>query len=68
MNKLLGDGNIIGRLGAILLLAGAGFGLHRLTCSTGEMCAVMKTDSCCPPADGHAKPAKAAAAPSAPAK
>lgn len=42
-----GDGNLLGRLGAIALLAAAGFGLHRLNCSTGEMCPVMQTDGCC---------------------
>ncbi len=46
MNKLLSDGNVIGRLGAIALLAAAGFGLHRLNCE-GGMCPLMKTDSCC---------------------
>lgn len=58
--KLNSDGNIIGRLGAIALLAAAGFGLHRLNCSTGDMCPVMKTDSCCAGADGKAPAAKPA--------
>lgn len=48
MNSTInGDGNLLGRIGAIILIAAAGFGLHRLNCSTGEMCEVMKTDSCC---------------------
>jgi len=47
MSKLNSDGNLIGRVGAILVLAAAGFGLHRLNCSTGEMCEIMKTESCC---------------------
>lgn len=42
-----GDGNLLGRIGAIALLAAAGFGLHRLNCSTGEMCPVMASDGCC---------------------
>lgn len=47
MSKLNEDGNIIGRIGALALIAAAGFGLHRLNCATGEMCPVIKTDSCC---------------------
>lgn len=59
MNSTInGDGNLLGRIGAIVLIAAAGFGLHRLNCSTGEMCEVMKTDSCC------AGETKTAAAPS----
>ena len=46
MSKLNSDGNVIGRLGAIAVLAAAGFGLHRINCADG-MCPVMKTDSCC---------------------
>lgn len=46
MSKFIGDGNIIGRLGAIALIVAVGFGLHRLGCDAG-MCPVMKTDSCC---------------------
>lgn len=42
-----GDGNLLGRLGAIVLIAAAGFGLHKLNCSTGEMCPVVQTDGCC---------------------
>ncbi|MBI2385660.1 MAG: hypothetical protein HYV14_06565 [Elusimicrobia bacterium] len=41
MSQLNSDGNILGRLGAIALLAAAGFGLHRLNCP------VVKTDACC---------------------
>lgn len=44
--KLGGDGNIIGRLGAIALLVAVGFGIHKLGCDDG-MCPVMQTDSCC---------------------
>jgi hypothetical protein len=53
--KLFSDGNFIGRIGAILLLAAAGFGLHRLNCGTGGMCPLMKTDSCCSGAAAHSK-------------
>ncbi len=60
MSKLNSDGNVIGRLGALALLIAAGFGLHRINCSTGEMCPLMKTDSCCAGSD-HAKPAAPAA-------
>ena len=70
MSKLNSDGNVIGRLGAIAVLAAAGFGLHRINCADG-MCPVMKTESCCTGADGHAKaeaPKSAAAASSVPAK
>jgi hypothetical protein len=47
MSKLNSDGNLLGRVGAVVLIAAAGFGLHRLNCSTGAMCPVMKTESCC---------------------
>lgn len=63
-SEINGDGNLLGRLGAVALLAAAGFGLHRLNCSTGEMCPVMQTDSCCA---GGAKTA-AAPTPAVPAK
>lgn len=63
--KLNSDGNILGRLGAIALLAAAGFGLHRLNCGTGDMCPLMKTDSCCAGADAKAPAAKPAPAPAA---
>ena len=70
MSKLNADGNVIGRVGAVALIALAGFGMHRLTCA-GEICPVMKTDSCCAFV-AHAKtakaPAKAVDVPSAPAK
>ncbi|MCM2305109.1 MAG: hypothetical protein NDJ72_10430 [Elusimicrobia bacterium] len=56
MTKLNADGNLLGRLGAITLLAAAGFGLYRLNCS-GGMCPPVQTDSCCAGAE------KAAAAP-----
>ena len=46
-SEINGDGNLLGRIGAIALIAAAGFGLHRLNCSTGEMCPVMQTDGCC---------------------
>jgi hypothetical protein len=46
MNKVLGDGNILGRVGALALIAAVGYGLHRLGCG-GGMCPAMKTDSCC---------------------
>ncbi len=48
------DGNVIGRAGAVALIALALFGAHRLTCG-GTMCPVMKTDSCCAPAAAPAK-------------
>jgi hypothetical protein len=54
MSELNEDGNILGRLGAIALIVAAGFGLHRLNCE-GGMCPLMKTDSCCAGAMGHAK-------------
>jgi hypothetical protein len=60
MSKLNDDGNLIGRVGAVLLLAAAGFGLHRLNCETGEMCPLMQTDSCCAGSSVHAKTAPAA--------
>ena len=60
MSKLNEDGNILGRIGAVALLAAAGFGLHRLNCASGEMCAVMKTDSCC---SGETKTSAPAPAP-----
>lgn len=50
-----GDRNTIGRLGAVALLIAAGFGLHHLNCVSGEMCPVMKVDSCCAGASGRAK-------------
>lgn len=55
MSKLNRDGNIIGRLGALALIAAAGFGLHRLNCADGQMCPAMRTDSCCSGASAHAK-------------
>lgn len=55
MSKLNQDGNLLGRLGAIAVLAAAGFGLHRLNCGAGEMCPLMKTDSCCAGAEGRAE-------------
>lgn len=67
MSKLNEDGNIIGRLGAFALIVAAGFGLHRLNCSSGEMCPLMKTDSCCAGAS-KAKPEAPAARDAAPAK
>ncbi len=63
MSELNEDGNILGRVGAVALLVAAGFGLHRLTCGSGEMCPVMKTDSCCAGADGPAKAETPKAAP-----
>lgn len=54
MSKLNEDGNMLGRLGAVALLVAAGFGLHRISCDSG-MCPLMKTDSCCAGAMGHAK-------------
>jgi hypothetical protein len=73
MSKLNGygygtDGNVIGRVGAVLLLAAAGFGLHRLNCGDG-MCPLMKTESCCAGAAAtKAETPKPAAVPSVPAK
>lgn len=64
MSKLNSDGNIIGRIGAIALLAAAGFGLHRLNCGT-EMCPLMKTDSCCA-GESRAKAGAPKAAPAVP--
>jgi hypothetical protein len=55
MSKLNSDGNILGRLGAVVLLVAVGVGLHRLNCATGDMCPLMRTDSCCAGAEGHAK-------------
>lgn len=54
--KINGDGNIIGRLGAVALLIAAGIGLRNLTLY-GQMCP-MKTGACCGGSE-----AKAAAAP-----
>lgn len=68
MSKLIEDGNILGRLGAVALLVAAGYGLHRLNCG-GGLCPVMKTDSCCAGAAKTAVPAPAPApAPAVPAK
>ena len=53
MIKLIADGNIIGRIGAVALLVALGFGYHRLSCDSG-MCPLMQTDSCCAGA-AHAK-------------
>lgn len=64
-SEINGDGNIIGRIGAVALLAAAGFGLHRLNCAAGEMCPVMQTDSCCA---GETKTAAVAAPAAVPAK
>ena len=55
MNKLIADGNVIGRIGALALLVALGFGYHRLSCDSG-MCPLMRTDSCCAGA-AHAKAA-----------
>lgn len=68
MSQLNRDGNVIGRIGAVAVLAAAGFGLHRLNCASGEMCPVMKTDSCCAGAEGHAKADVPAVAPEVPAE
>lgn len=57
MSKFNEDRNIIGRIGALALLVAVGFGLHRLGCGTGEMCPIMKTDSCCAGSSAHAKAA-----------
>lgn len=46
MNKLIADGNIIGRIGAVALLVALGYGYHRISCDSG-MCPLMQTDSCC---------------------
>jgi hypothetical protein len=69
MSKLNSDGNVIGRIGALLVLIAAGFGLHRISCG-GGMCPLMKTESCCAGADVHAKAEtpRPAAVPSSPAK
>lgn len=66
MNKLIADGNILGRLGAVVLLAAAGYGLHRLNCS-GGMCPMKKTD-CCSHSAAQAEAVPAAAPAPAPAK
>lgn len=60
MSKQIFDGNIIGRVGAMLLLIAVGFGHHRLNCADGAMCPLMQTDSCCAGAAVHAKAAPAA--------
>lgn len=61
MSKLNEDGNIIGRIGAVVLLVAAGFGFHRLSCDAG-MCPLMQTDSCCS-GGAHAKAETPTAAP-----
>lgn len=43
--KINGDGNLIGRLGAVALLIAAGIGLRNLSVY-GRMCP-MKSSSCC---------------------
>lgn len=45
-SEFLSDGNYIGRLGAILVVGLAVWGVHKVNCASG-MCPVMKTDSCC---------------------
>ncbi len=65
MSRFNEDGNLLGRIGAVALLVAAGFGLHRLSCGSGEMCPVMKTDSCCAGAEDRAKTALPKGAPTA---
>ncbi|MDP3542536.1 MAG: hypothetical protein Q8T11_08745 [Elusimicrobiota bacterium] len=53
--KINGDGNIIGRLGAVALLIAAGIGLRNLTLY-GQMCP-MKSSACCSGSEVEAEPA-----------
>lgn len=64
MSQIIDDGNIIGRLGAIALLAALGFGFHKLNCGEG-MCP-MRTD-CCHHAEAQAEASPASPAAAAPA-
>lgn len=57
--KINGDGNIIGRLGAVALLIAAGIGLRNLSLY-GQMCP-MKTGACCGGSDVQAETAPATA-------
>lgn len=61
--KINGDGNLLGRLGAVALLIAAGIGLRNLSLY-GQMCP-MKSGACCggseSKADAEAAPADAAA-------
>lgn len=65
MSQFNDDGNILGRLGAVAILAALGFGYHKLSCGEG-MCPMMKTD-CCHRADAQAEAAPAAPAAATPA-
>lgn len=59
------DGNYLGRLLAVALIVGVGYGVHRINCG-GAMCPVMKTESCCAPAAAPAAPHTPPQAPSLP--
>ncbi len=56
-SEFLSDGNYIGRVGAVAVIALAVWGVHKVNCDSG-MCPVMKTDSCCSSSADHAAPAK----------
>jgi hypothetical protein len=58
-SEFLSDGNYIGRLGAVVLIGLAFYGVHKVNCESG-MCPVMKTDSCCSTPDAAHAPAPAA--------
>jgi len=47
MSQLLEDGNVVGRVGAVLVILAVGFALHRLSCGAGSMCPMVQTGSCC---------------------
>lgn len=47
------DGNYLGRLLAVALVVGVGYGIHKINCG-GAMCPVMKTESCRAPVGGAA--------------
>lgn len=60
------DGNVVGRIGAVAVIALTLWGVHKVNCSTGY-CPTMKqaSSSCCPTEGAaHASPE----APAAPAK
>lgn len=61
------DGNIVGRLGAVAVIVGALWGVHRISCSTGY-CPTMKqaSASCCPTEGASQSSLEAPAAPAKP--
>lgn len=68
--KMNEDGNVIGRLGALAVIAFTVWGVHRINCNEGY-CPIMQKSamSCCAPGESHAeaKPADAKAADAKPA-